>query len=105
MLTVYWQNSISYVNLQMYFIQNRWLDRALWTPSRTYDREANSVGREYDAWSSVSQTSLFNYLIKYELLLLLDVDYLMVISYHAGGNIRVLLGRAHSLGILPVSAA
>lgn len=28
-----------------------YLSRVLWTPSRTYDREANSVGREYDAWS------------------------------------------------------
>lgn len=29
-----------------------YLRRILWTPSRTYDREANSVGREYDAWTS-----------------------------------------------------
>ena len=28
-----------------------WLQRKLWVPSRTYDREANSVGREYDAWT------------------------------------------------------
>lgn len=24
----------------------------LWKPSRTYDRDANSVGREYDAWTT-----------------------------------------------------
>ena len=29
-----------------------WIVRALNTPSRVYDREANSVGREYDAWTS-----------------------------------------------------
>lgn len=29
-----------------------WVIRRLNTPSRTYDREANSVGREYDAWTS-----------------------------------------------------
>lgn len=23
----------------------------MWTPSRTYDRDANSVGREYDSWT------------------------------------------------------
>jgi MPBQ/MSBQ methyltransferase len=28
------------------------LDRVLWKPSRTYNREINSVGREYDAWTS-----------------------------------------------------
>mmetsp|Transcript_21875 Transcript_21875/g.36606 ORF Transcript_21875/g.36606 Transcript_21875/m.36606 type:complete len:401 (+) Transcript_21875:105-1307(+) len=27
-----------------------WADKALWTPSRTYSKEANSVGKEYDAW-------------------------------------------------------
>jgi ubiquinone/menaquinone biosynthesis C-methylase UbiE len=26
------------------------LNKVLWIPSRAYDREANSVGREYDAW-------------------------------------------------------
>jgi len=29
-----------------------WIVRRLNTPSRVYDREANSVGREYDAWTS-----------------------------------------------------
>jgi len=29
-----------------------WLVRRLNTPSRVYDREANTVGREYDAWTS-----------------------------------------------------
>lgn len=29
-----------------------WLARVLNTPSRVYDKEANSVGREYDAWTS-----------------------------------------------------
>lgn len=29
-----------------------WIARMLNTPSRVYDREANSVGREYDAWTS-----------------------------------------------------
>merc|ERR1712232_818553 len=29
-----------------------WLVRVLNTPSRVYDRAANSVGREYDAWTS-----------------------------------------------------
>ena len=29
-----------------------WIARVLNTPSRVYDREANSVGREYDAWTS-----------------------------------------------------
>jgi len=29
-----------------------WLARVLNTPSRVYDREANTVGREYDAWTS-----------------------------------------------------
>merc|ERR1719478_618744 len=29
-----------------------WLARILNTPSRTYDREKNTVGREYDAWTS-----------------------------------------------------
>jgi len=28
-----------------------WLQKVLWTPSRTYNKEANSVGREYDAWT------------------------------------------------------
>lgn len=28
-----------------------WLKRALWVPSRTYNREQNTVGREYDAWT------------------------------------------------------
>ena len=28
-----------------------WLRRTLWVPSRTYNREENSVGREYDAWT------------------------------------------------------
>ncbi|KAJ1431253.1 S-adenosyl-L-methionine-dependent methyltransferase [Ochromonadaceae sp. CCMP2298] len=28
----------------------RWVEKALWTPSRTYSQEENSVGREYDAW-------------------------------------------------------
>jgi MPBQ/MSBQ methyltransferase len=28
------------------------INNVLWKPSRTYDREANSVGREYDAWTS-----------------------------------------------------
>jgi len=29
-----------------------WIFRRLNTPSRTYDKDANSVGREYDAWTS-----------------------------------------------------
>lgn len=29
-----------------------WLQRASWVPSRTYNREENSVGREYDSWTS-----------------------------------------------------
>lgn len=29
-----------------------WINKQLWTPSRTYDREKNTVGAEYDAWSS-----------------------------------------------------
>ncbi len=29
-----------------------WLVRTLNTPSRVYDREKNTVGREYDAWTS-----------------------------------------------------
>lgn len=33
------------VSVYLYF------NRVLWTPSRTYDQEANSVGREYDAWA------------------------------------------------------
>ena len=28
-----------------------WFQKIVWTASRTYDREANSVGREYDAWT------------------------------------------------------
>jgi hypothetical protein len=28
------------------------LREVLWKPSRTYDRDANSVGREYDAWTT-----------------------------------------------------
>lgn len=28
-----------------------WIKRALWVPSRTYNREANTVGKEYDAWT------------------------------------------------------
>ena len=28
-----------------------WFQKMVWTASRTYDREANSVGREYDAWT------------------------------------------------------
>merc|ERR1712070_1270430 len=28
-----------------------WLNKKLWVPSRAYDRESNSVGREYDAWT------------------------------------------------------
>lgn len=28
------------------------LRKILWKPSRTYDKEANSVGREYDAWTT-----------------------------------------------------
>eukprot|EP01031_Cornospumella_fuschlensis_P040885 gene40886-49875_t len=28
------------------------IDHALWTPSRTYNKEENSVGREYDAWAT-----------------------------------------------------
>ena len=27
-----------------------WINRMLWTPSRTYDKEKNTVGKEYDAW-------------------------------------------------------
>eukprot|EP01033_Poteriospumella_lacustris_P011533 gene11533-8216_t len=30
----------------------KWADQMLWTPSRTYNKDENSVGREYDAWSS-----------------------------------------------------
>ena len=29
-----------------------WIAKVLNTPSRVYDREANTVGREYDAWTS-----------------------------------------------------
>ena len=29
-----------------------WFSRAIWMPSRTYDREKNTVGTEYDAWTS-----------------------------------------------------
>ncbi len=28
-----------------------WFQKMVWTASRTYDRDANSVGREYDAWT------------------------------------------------------
>eukprot|EP00981_Chlorochromonas_danica_P000610 scaffold139_cov260-Ochromonas_danica.AAC.7 len=35
-----------------YFVRCRFLNRVLWTPSRTYSKEENSVGREYDAWAS-----------------------------------------------------
>ena len=28
-----------------------WFQKVIWTASRTYDRDANSVGREYDAWT------------------------------------------------------
>lgn len=28
-----------------------WINRILWTPSRTYNRERNTVGNEYDAWT------------------------------------------------------
>lgn len=28
-----------------------WIQKVLWTPSRTYNKEQNSVGREYDAWT------------------------------------------------------
>ena len=28
-----------------------WINRILWTPSRTYNREKNTVGNEYDAWT------------------------------------------------------
>eukprot|EP00964_Phaeocystis_antarctica_P152607 scaffold120571_cov66-Phaeocystis_antarctica.AAC.2 len=33
-----------------------WAFKRLNTPSRVYDREANSVGREYDAWTSEVST-------------------------------------------------
>lgn len=29
-----------------------WIKRVIWTPTRTYDQSANSVGREYDAWTT-----------------------------------------------------
>jgi MPBQ/MSBQ methyltransferase len=29
-----------------------WFRKVIWTPSRTYNKESNSVGKEYDAWSS-----------------------------------------------------
>jgi MPBQ/MSBQ methyltransferase len=29
-----------------------WFQRLVWTPSRTYDKEKNTVGAEYDAWTS-----------------------------------------------------
>jgi len=29
-----------------------WLRRITWLPSRTYDREKNTVGKEYDAWTT-----------------------------------------------------
>lgn len=28
----------------------KWIDEKLWTPSRTYNKEENTVGKEYDAW-------------------------------------------------------
>lgn len=28
-----------------------WINKALWTPSRTYSKEKNTVGNEYDAWT------------------------------------------------------
>lgn len=29
-----------------------WIRQVLWIPSRKYNKEANSVGREYDAWTA-----------------------------------------------------
>ena len=29
-----------------------WVNKILWTPSRTYEKDKNTVGKEYDAWSS-----------------------------------------------------
>jgi MPBQ/MSBQ methyltransferase len=28
-----------------------WINKVLWTPSRTYDKDKNTVGTEYDAWT------------------------------------------------------
>ena len=38
-----------------------WAFKRLNTPSRVYDREANSVGREYDAWTSEVSTRASTY--------------------------------------------
>lgn len=36
--------------LYLIFSAFSWINKMLWTPSRTYDREKNTVGKEYDAW-------------------------------------------------------
>ena len=38
--------------LSLFALAFVWLSRVLNNPSRVYNREANSVGREYDAWTS-----------------------------------------------------
>jgi MPBQ/MSBQ methyltransferase len=38
------------VFVALYTALKGWADKKLWTPSRTYNQEDNSVGREYDAW-------------------------------------------------------
>ena len=39
--------SLLVITIVMSFVRSK-----LWKPSRTYDREANTVGREYDAWTT-----------------------------------------------------
>src|SRR5690606_17567429 len=43
----------------LHHLSSRTLNRVLWTPSRTYNRDENSVAREYDAWAKVSTTHRF----------------------------------------------
>lgn len=41
---------IAVVSIILLRLLTKWIDDKLWTPSRTYNQEENSVGKEYDAW-------------------------------------------------------
>ena len=72
----------------------RWIDHVLWIPSRTYNKEENSVGREYDAWAEVNHVKRFYYLI------FITRNNLI---FPLGRNFRALLGRTYPFRLLRVS--
>lgn len=76
-----------------FLLMNRWINKVLWTPSRKYDQASNTVGKEYDAWESVStEPKHVTFNVFYH------INYILCIGGHSG----TLLGRAYPFGRLRV---